>query len=502
MRPSENHPSNPGKTDSGFPIGEKLRLGSLLLLPIMAHAQTATFEEKVKKAKDDAIGNIIKLYRDDIAGGRTHVQAAARAVVLNRSSQYVGRYLEIVQADSADRYRFLFEFQEARSDLQVGSSSGSKSATTSIVTKGTVPTVLGFAVEHGALERDVVGSSVTFRGSPVGLLQTFSGLGFQESHDQIQGDRGLQGLSRLSFALTFDTSAGSNPGVLLASKQQVSAWSVRYQIVNHRDPRDGRYKRLWDQFLDKEGADLGISGQRLFKVLTEDPQIGTWNTQLVERVSASTSAAEFERLARQGFAELEEIIVSEEVDMALTQYMNDIENVLKKRSDIRDIAMKGSIATIEYSVSRDPNLPDLSDVRFIGATSAAGRVELTFNAGMSFFNKNVPSITNRVKAYEVSGQLDVPLSTAQVGSMTLSAAWRFQKLPQDTTLPGFTGTVKKGVINTGQLKLTIPVKGSGVKIPFSFTTANRSELISEKRFLSANVGVTFDFDSILAKLTP
>lgn len=484
-------------------LTRRLILGSLLLLPMTAGAQTPTFEEKVKKAKADAINNIIKLYRDDIANGRPHTEAAARAVILNRSTQYVGRYLEIERAESPDRYRFLFELEEARSDLQVGSSSSSNSATTSIVTKGTVPSVLGFAVEHGALERDIDGSSVTFRGNPVGLLQTLSGLGFQASHDQIQGDPALQGLSRLSFAVTFDTSAGSQPGVLLANKQQISSWSARYQIVDHRDPRDGRYRKLWDQFLEKEGADLGISGQRLFKALSEDPAIGAWNEQLVKKAQSTASAADFEKVTRQGFADLESIKVSEDVDTVLTQYMNDIENVLKRRKDIRDIAMKGSIATLDYSVSRDPNLPDLSDLRFIGATSTAGRVDLTFNAGVSFFNKKVPTIANRIKAYEVSGQMDIPLgNTPQIGGMVLSGAWRFQKLPEDTMLPGFVGTVKKGVINTGQLKLTIPVKGSGVKIPFSFTAANRSELISEKKFLSANVGVTLNFDSILAKLTP
>ena len=223
----------------------------------------------------------------------------------------------------------------------------------------------------------------------------------------------------------------------------------------------------------------------------------------MKKAEATTTAADLEKVARQGFADLENIKVSEEIDTILTQYMNDIESVLKRRQDIRDIAMKGSIATLDYSVSRDPNLPDLSDLRFIGATSTAGRVDLTFNAGVSFFNKKVPTIANRIKAYEVSGQMDIPLgNTPQIGGMVLSTAWRFQKLPEDTMLPGFVGTVKKGVTNTGQLKLTIPVKGSGVKIPLSFTAANRSELISEKKFLSANVGVTLNFDSILAKLTP
>ncbi|HNH83997.1 MAG TPA: hypothetical protein PL157_16620, partial [Acidobacteriota bacterium] len=50
----------------------------------------------------------------------------------------------------------------------------------------------------------------------------------------------------------------------------------------------------------------------------------------------------------------------------------------------------------------------------------------------------------------------------------------------------------------GQVKLTIPVKGSGVKIPISVTFANRTELIKEKE-VRGNIGITFDLDSIFAK---
>jgi hypothetical protein len=49
-----------------------------------------------------------------------------------------------------------------------------------------------------------------------------------------------------------------------------------------------------------------------------------------------------------------------------------------------------------------------------------------------------------------------------------------------------------------QAKLTIPVKGSGVRIPLSLTASNRTELIREKE-VRANFGFTFDFDSIFAR---
>jgi hypothetical protein len=60
----------------------------------------------------------------------------------------------------------------------------------------------------------------------------------------------------------------------------------------------------------------------------------------------------------------------------------------------------------------------------------------------------------------------------------------------------------KGDIAVGQLKLTIPVKGSGMKIPISVTFANRDELNMEKSFVRGNFGITFDLDSIFARLKP
>lgn len=59
----------------------------------------------------------------------------------------------------------------------------------------------------------------------------------------------------------------------------------------------------------------------------------------------------------------------------------------------------------------------------------------------------------------------------------------------------------KGDIALGQLKLTVPMKGSGVKIPISLTIANRTELIKESD-VRGNIGITFDLDSIFAKLKP
>ena len=65
----------------------------------------------------------------------------------------------------------------------------------------------------------------------------------------------------------------------------------------------------------------------------------------------------------------------------------------------------------------------------------------------------------------------------------------------------FDGTVlplTKGDIAAGQIKLIIPLKDTGIKIPFSITFANRTELIREKE-VRGNFGFTFDLDTLFAK---
>ena len=64
--------------------------------------------------------------------------------------------------------------------------------------------------------------------------------------------------------------------------------------------------------------------------------------------------------------------------------------------------------------------------------------------------------------------------------------------------PASTYLAPKGSIGIGQAKVTLPVKSGVVKVPISFTWANRTELIdkAEKR---GQIGLTVDMDSIFHK---
>ncbi len=125
-----------------------------------------------------------------------------------------------------------------RIDKQVGSSSSS-SGTTSLTSNGSVPDLLGLAVENGALTQSVSGTTVTFRGNPAGIIEALAKKDYFKipaQHDE--GDPNIRILRNISFALTFDISRGSTPNVFTGSGQQLASYSFRYDILNRRDPRD------------------------------------------------------------------------------------------------------------------------------------------------------------------------------------------------------------------------------------------------------------------------
>ena len=61
------------------------------------------------------------------------------------------------------------------------------------------------------------------------------------------------------------------------------------------------------------------------------------------------------------------------------------------------------------------------------------------------------------------------------------------------TFAGHDFSVEPGWIHALQARITIPVKGSGMKVPLSVSYANRTELLSEKT-VRAHFGFTFDLD--------
>lgn len=420
--------------------------------------------------------------------------------------------LSVILVAQKLRSSFLVDAQEARVDKQVGGGS-SNSGSTSLVTKGGTPAVLGFAVENGALEREISGTTITFRGNPVGLVEAFQNKGFVSGFED--DSPATRFLRKTSVAFSFDTDRGSQPGIFTANKQQLSALSARFEFINRRDPRNRAYRNDWENFLAVNATPFLTTLVQSKDVLIEritgapgTPIVEKWRDQALEdwyeeTQSAITRAApgNVESVLKAQLDKLPIDELSSETVTALTNFARQFGVYLEGRQRILDKVAKGTIATIEYTNKREVNAPDTSNFMGIYETAFGGKGDFTFNGSLTLFHQR-PTVVRggRVRDFQFAGQLDLPFgSVTSAGQYLLSVSGKYERLAEDAS--DFMGTVvpnTKGDIALGQVKLTIPIKGLGIRFPISVTFANRTELVKEKT-VRGNFGFTFDLDTILAR---
>ncbi len=426
--------------------------------------------------------------------------------------------------------------EESRADKQVGGGD-SGSGSTSLVMKGSVPSVLGMAVENGALARSISGTTITFRGNPVGIFNALRSKGYFESAELKTPVAEL--LRRFSFSTSFDASRGNTGEVVFrGDRQQISGFSVRVDLVNQRDPRHARYRAAFAELVAQAGAPLNRVVSRVFgalEVLPElaglDPQpsYDDWVDQASAKVAAEGAAglratieslladfaAKFGGERRQGIRALVEKQGTEAVrqletidrlDQALGEFGAAYQAYLTSRAGIYAGVKKGSIWTAEYLNSRPLMGPSLSTFRVVAETDFSGDWEFTYNSALTIFNEPLPVAgKSRLRDFQFALQIDKPLGRIdQIGKFLLSFAGKYERLVENVMLPPAAPGARmlaapNGDIVIAQVKLMIPVKGSGVKIPLSLTVSNRTDLIKEREVRAA-VGMTFDLDAIFAKL--
>jgi len=364
--------------------------------------------------------------------------------------------------------RALADATEARTDTQPGGQAGSSGAT-SLVTKGLAPKVLSWAVEHGALDRSVNGTTVTFRGNPSGLARAVSQTNLI---DVMLPDRSWW--NGLSFAVAFDMTRGSDRNTLLANRQQISSWSVRSEVLNRRDPTASGFQRQAEEIADpflRQIQDFDVS---------VDPVLS----------------------------------------LALEEYRAAWEPALASRADLRDWIAKGFLFTADWTVARDPQIRDLHTVTLVMELSPdrARRHDLTLNGSVSFYRNSPATNTSSFRDSKVTAQYDIPLQTGtSVGIFVLTLAGRWEHIHDSTpvstttlealtlsptagvsTGQAITPMIAPGNVGVFQFKLSIPVKGAGIQIPLALAASNRKAQIQGKWNVGANFGVTFNFDSFLA----
>ena len=439
------------------------------------------------------------------------------AIALGQNALELQKIIAAKLIGREERGKFLVEAEERRTDKQV--EGGPENAgSTSLVVKGGAPTVFGFAVSNGALAQSQSGTTLTFRGNPVGIVKLLQNKTFDESYLEDENDALTRFVKKTSFSVSFDTDRGDEPGVFTGDAQQLSAWSVRHEFVNERDPRHRKHQDALRRFLEQEGDNLthavydtymslivdvgGADGAPLKGNRFKDPALQTW---LEETNALVTSAApgDVEAVVKRQldkFPAPDEL--SSEARDAVGRFALNYSGYVRARNRLFDEIAKGKVITFEYTNNREVNAPDTSNLRFIAETGVfAGKADLTANASFTFFNTRPAAGSGRVRDFQFAGQLDIPFKVTGVGNFVFSFAGKYERVLENAT--ALDGTVlpdTKGDIAVGQLKLEVPFV-AGLRLPLSLTFANRTELVRERE-VRGNFGFTFDMDKILARFKP
>jgi hypothetical protein len=464
---------------------------------------------------------------------------------------FLERHQEAIEASNP----LLLALQQERIDQQVGSGSTSN-GTTSLAVKGGAPAVLGLAFERGGVAREFDGSTATFRGNPHGLIQAMGGNDLAEIHRDLSDNPALTAVDKFSFGLSFDTSDDDDAGSPVADPHPLSAYSFRYEVINRRNPRDRRYDKAWLNLV-VDSAQRLVSQEEELRTLIEEltepgrdeagnpiipwPELKAWLDNLGALMrsydSRGVSDSVLEGFHKEMLSELQKLSAltgpggpsarigaakKKDLDRTVAAMVAALNKVIIDRESVRALARRGPLVTLEFSNSRDPQLPDLYNFLLIGESNIGSRADLIANAAFSLFRTDpkLPASSSRWRDVHVAGQLDVALADVQrIGNFILSLAGRWEYIPEDTYTPGSLDLVARDIIlaserpvidsmgflvtpkgNVGifQAKLTISVKGIGMQIPLSFSVSNRTELIKEKD-VQAHFGITFNLDTFLSK---
>lgn len=463
--------------------------------------------------------------------------------------------LKDIRADAlADPIAFLKSWAVTRSDLSLASrladlelsrwnkeaSSGSgASGTTSVTSQGSVASLFSFALENGALTRSVSGTTLTFRTSPANVVAALKKGGWIEAGTSVPAfDGSFESIARrLSFFVSFDASRGNSSGgssnitsnsnaVFTGDRQQLSGWGSRFEIVNHRDPRDPRYSRDFRTLMLLSGKKLADRLQATERLIDADfaKSIAPALQESVEKHPDNKDEIlkdykivdeQFRRLVC-SYADSKPNTYQE-----INKASDEVASFLVHEADIFNRIARSWTLAYEYNVTRQANtngslpssmtpastttatLPNLGSINLVTSKGFSDGPELTANASFTWF-QSLPagSKSSHIRDARVSAQLDIPLKEIkQIGKPTVSLSGLFlalfeQPLGQQVLVNNVPVSLT-GNIGLVQGKLTIPTK-SAVSIPISVSWASRTELIKESD-VRGNIGITFDLDKLFAK---
>ena len=410
--------------------------------------------------------------------------------------------------------------EDARTDKQIGAPAGSAGAT-SLVSKGAVPGILAFAVEHGALTQTTEQNSVTLRGNAVGWLDLLRSQDLIAAYDD--DSTFVRQLRRFSYSLTFN--AGQTTPAETAERpdpedieetaddvgRQLTGYSFRVTLIDQRDPRRADNRAEAARSLTGAGVNV-LTASMLFDPVVNSPEYRVWleETRTVFIDPSPLSRQDLERMLYARLEVLRQMMIARipNFDDGVARLVKALRSFDGARNAYFEQLQDRFLLSAEVVRNRRIEHPGSWTARVVGE----GRIgdsawDLTGNFAATYQDDGTALVPDEVETggwrdVQLALQVERPLGSCScldrasgIGRPVLSFEYLGRWLYEDAvvTFAGHDFAVDEGWIHAAQAKVTIPVRGSGVKIPVSVSFANRTELIREKT-VRAHFGLTFDLD--------
>lgn len=453
-------------------------------------------------------------------------------------------------------------YKRATQNVQQNGSSAGSGGATNLVSKGLASRVLSLANEYGALTQTSAGQTTTVSGTldgiPLALGSNTQDL-VAECPLNLVGTPCVRSgvldvLGRISYSVAMNTTQasqlkGTATGGVSGTAQAVNVQSAgsaatvgqitgKFVILQPAVKFTALTKALDaldpDSTLQKDADALAAATKTLrgYQERAGQDTDGAWNkweTSTAQHLSNTPPENVVSEWRKQGDGlaavleggESQKARPSDEelTEAALTYAGNFAAFGSAERTFFESSRLTKPVLTFEYDENRPNSQPSNSVFRLIYSQSAAGWT-LTGNGAVSIYDaapsSSIPG-AQRLRDFQLAFQGDHDLPKWGIlGTPTFSVAYYFQDQTSaailnvtpsgpvsGVTFAGLSSNATqvfadKGKISIGQLKIALGSSKSGLRFPIAITGSNRTELITKSK-LGAQIGISYDFDSLFTK---
>lgn len=408
---------------------------------------------------------------------------------------------------------------------QIGATARAE-GTTSAIEKPGFAELLGFAVENGAIQKLVDGTTLTLSTSPYSFVTATQG-------DTATAYKNYGYLSRLGISASFNIDNQDNV-LLNASRKQLSEWNLRLRLSGDKSMRSQEAEDIWNSKVKGKFAKPALILTESLATQFRDQTLEAKRREIVDgfstiafTVPVNETLKDTSTTREQKINEIAKLILcrvkseifdkvrsgefniptnkkKEIIEKTLPAYALALEEKEKAittfEEDLEKLTFKPTY-TLAYTNKREVNSSDYSTLKILFEKKIEKKLNWVANAGFSIYHKPNPMLNQRqyrdfAVAFSFEGLLGrSPFLSEELdeSQITYSFTGRYQRLFENKGIAG-----KKADIGAGQFKLEFPLF-TGVSLPFSLTYSNATEE-SRKASVRANFGVTLDTDKVFQVL--